>query len=113
VEHKVTEIKCACGRRHVVDVQPDAGDERGQLLFLADGPLGMKPGTLQRWAREGRLRAFQLERGKLACWERDLRDAIEATPIAPAASAPSLARRRGGPDPQEAALDELLSGKAS
>ncbi|MEZ4437703.1 MAG: hypothetical protein R3B72_01325 [Polyangiaceae bacterium] len=66
----------------------------------------MKPGTLTRWAREGRLRAFTVERGRLVCWESDLRDAIEAEPVTPAPVA-SSARAVADDDEQLAALSAM------
>lgn len=72
------EIGCVCGRRHIVDASPLVeGDQRGELVVLADGwgPIG--GATLQRWARGGRLQAYRAERGKWVAWERDIRNAVE------------------------------------
>jgi hypothetical protein len=84
-------LQCACGREHTVDVRPDPGDVRGPLVLLAGGWQGIRGATLARWAREGRLRAHVLERGKLAAWERDVRAAVEAVPY----SAPEPSVRLG------------------
>lgn len=78
-------LRCACGRSHLVDVSPD--DPRGDLVALRDGWQGIAGATLLRWAREGRLRAFTLDRGKLVAWEHDLRCAVEASPVSGQVSA--------------------------
>ncbi|MEZ4444552.1 MAG: hypothetical protein R3B72_36090 [Polyangiaceae bacterium] len=61
----------------VVGARGGAGDPRGELVALNQGWGVVPPSTLKRWAREGRLPAFALERGKLVAWERDVRRAVE------------------------------------
>ena len=77
------ELRCACGRRFLVDsvTTPDA--DPGRLVVLADGWGPLAGGTLQRWAKTGRLRAFRAERSKLVAWESDIRRAVEADRIEP------------------------------
>ena len=82
MQNRIT-LTCACGRSHTLDATPDAGDPRGTLVVLSDGWGVLKPGTLRRWAREGRLPAFELERGRLASWEADIRSAVEMAPHIP------------------------------
>lgn len=60
-----------------------AGDPRGELVALNQGWGPVPPSTLKRWAREGRLPAFALERGKLVAWERDVRRSVEVERYAP------------------------------
>jgi hypothetical protein len=82
----IVRVTCACGREHALDCSPPAGDPRGELVALAGGyPPNAPPerktiagATLLRWARDGRLVAHRLERGKLVAWDRDVRDAVEA-----------------------------------
>ena len=59
-----------------MDAQP--ADE---LVGLRDGALGLSGDTLVRWARSGRLRAFEAERGRIVAWQSDIRAAIEAAPV--------------------------------
>ncbi len=58
-------------------------DPRGKLIPLSEGWGCVKPSTLARWSRTGRLKAFRLERRKLAAWESSIREAVEAAPIEP------------------------------
>jgi hypothetical protein len=61
----------------------DDGDE---LFDLDDAGerFGIPASTLRRWARDGRLRAVELERGRVACWRSALIEAIDAAPYRPA-----------------------------
>lgn len=97
-------ISCACGRCHVIDATDPSGDERGELVVLAEGWGPIRPNTLRTWAKTGRLRAFTVERGKLVAWSRDIRDAVEAEPLAPRSR-----KRAPAVDPQEQALEEALA----
>lgn len=58
-------------------------DQRGALVVLRNGWPPIPPATLMRWAKTGRLRAFEAERGKVVAWEADIRTAVEANPVAP------------------------------
>jgi len=81
-ERQQASVQCPCGRQHTLDVTPEGEhDPRGPLVILATGWGGLPGGTLTRWARRGRLRAFRAERGKLVAWERDVRDAVEVEPV--------------------------------
>lgn len=50
------------------------------LIELGAGCYGIAGQTLIRWARSGRLRAFEAERGRLVAWRSEVRRAIEAQP---------------------------------
>ena len=65
------------GLARVVAGGRDDGDPRGELVALNQGWGVVPASTLKRWAREGRLAAFALERGKLVAWEQDVRRAVE------------------------------------
>ena len=76
------ELRCLCGRRHQIDASATATaeDRRGELVPLADGYGPLSGSTLARWAREGRLRAWRADRGRLVAWTRDVVAAVEAEP---------------------------------
>ena len=82
----------------------DADDE---LIELAKGWGNFKGSTLITWARDGRLRAFEVERHKLAAWKRDIIVAIESVPAAKA-KRPTLHAVEDETDPF---ADALASGE--
>jgi hypothetical protein len=78
----------ALGR--ALDVAEGAlGDDGDELVSLADGCDGIAGSTLARWAKEGRLDAFEAERGRLVAWRSAIRRAIEARPYRPPVNAES------------------------
>lgn len=87
-------LECPCGRAHVLDVTATR-DPRGSLVVLNDGWGPIPGGTLNRWAREGRLVSHDLGRGKRGAWEASIRAAVEAKPATAAAkSKPKVATDR-------------------
>ncbi len=62
----------------VKDTTRSDGDK---LVSSADRPFELRPATFQRWAREGRLKAFTAERGRIVAWLSDVRRAVEAQPV--------------------------------
>ena len=84
-------IACACGRRHVLEVTAHDVVDEAPPVALADG-YGAIGGSMKRWARSGRLRAFTAERGKLVAYVRDIRAAVEKGIVEPD---PAAARRGG------------------
>lgn len=68
-----------------VDLLEAAIDDQGdKLVSLEDGCDNIKGATLVRWARTGRLTAYEVARGKLVSWRGDIRAAIETNPYTPA-----------------------------
>lgn len=78
------------------------GDDQGdELVTLSEGCDGIAGATLQRWARTGRLVAYEAERGRLVAWRSDIRRAIEAQPYRPAV-------RVVATEPEDGADEDLL-----
>lgn len=86
--------------RAVDAIEGAMGEHDDELLELAAGAYGRTGATLTRWAREGRLRAFEVERNLLVAWRSDVRAAIEARPalqaVPPRAPPNVLSRPRDG-----------------
>ncbi len=81
------ELKCHCGARHIIDVGAHR-DPRGALVDLARGWQGRSAVTLRRWARSGRLVAYEVERRGLVSYESDLHAAIESGRVRVRVAAP-------------------------
>lgn len=61
-------------------IEAALGERADALVALRDGWSGLSGATLCRWARDGRLVAYEGERGRLVAWSSDLRRAVEAQP---------------------------------
>lgn len=94
------------------------GDDQADELLDLDAAAeryGLTSSTLRRWARTGRLRAVELERGRVACWRSALVEAINAAPYqAPVRAVAVAPDPDTGEDLLELALDagELRAGGA-
>lgn len=64
-------------------LEASLGDGADELVELRGGWQGVPGEALVRWARSGRLVAFEAERGRLVAWSSDLRRAVEAQPARP------------------------------
>lgn len=82
----------------------DQGDELLDLEAAAER-YGLTASTLRRWARTGRLRAVELERGRVACWRSALVEAIDAAPY----QAPLRAVAAGPADTDEDLLESAVA----
>lgn len=92
---------------------PVATPAPDQLVSLRSKPLGLSYWTLRRWAQEGRLRAFEGQRGRLTAWLSDIAKAVEACPYAPQRRESADTAGDALTDPLDAALasGELTSGQ--
>ncbi len=91
------------------------GDGQGDELLDLDAAAeryGLTSSTLRRWARTGRLRAVELERGRVACWRSALVEAVNAAPYQAPVRAVEAAPADTDEDLLEAALaaGELSAG---
>ncbi len=80
-------------------IEAALGERGDELVAIRDGWQGVPGEALVRWARSGRLVAFEVERGRLVAWSSDLRRAVEARP-----ARQLRAVEIGDADPLEAAL---------
>ena len=83
----------------VLEAPPANLTEIDRLVDAEDRLFDLTPTTFRRWIREGRLKAFQAERGRYVAWESDVRRAIEAEPYEPNQTAAGAA-----PDPMDEAI---------
>ena len=63
-----------------LELETEDGDDDDVLVDANERLFGLPAGTFRSWAREGRLRAFEVERGRLVAWKSDVRRAVEAQP---------------------------------
>jgi hypothetical protein len=62
-----------------------------ELVTLRNGAYDIAGETLVRWARSGRLVAFEVERGRLVAWSSEIRRAVESRPVKPLATKVAVA----------------------